>query len=178
MADVLEEAGCVDADILAHCRRPREHVRGCWLVDLILDKERIIFRGGPLGGPEAAGLVRFRPSRAEGLPDVREIVVHPDRLEVNTGGSWLTFPFRRMGRRSESWVMSLIKRLARRPPWPVLVADRDWFHPPPDRYFLWYTDPPLRTCMPEDEPVERAASYFYRIQAVLGLGGYATFDLG
>lgn len=38
-ADALEEAGCDNADILAHCRQPGEHVRGCWVVDLILGKE-------------------------------------------------------------------------------------------------------------------------------------------
>jgi hypothetical protein len=36
LADSLEEAGCADADILNHCRQPGEHVRGCWVVDLIL----------------------------------------------------------------------------------------------------------------------------------------------
>ena len=39
LADALEEAGCIDSDILAHCRHPGEHVRGCWIVDLILGKE-------------------------------------------------------------------------------------------------------------------------------------------
>jgi hypothetical protein len=39
LADTLEEAGCTDADILAHCRQPAEHVRGCWAVDLLLGKE-------------------------------------------------------------------------------------------------------------------------------------------
>jgi hypothetical protein len=39
LADALEEAGCTDTDILAHCRQPGEHVRGCWVVDLILGKE-------------------------------------------------------------------------------------------------------------------------------------------
>jgi hypothetical protein len=39
LADALEEAGCHDPDILAHCRQPGEHVRGCWLVDLLLGKE-------------------------------------------------------------------------------------------------------------------------------------------
>jgi hypothetical protein len=37
-ADALEEAGCTDADILNHCRRPGVHVRGCWAVDLLLGK--------------------------------------------------------------------------------------------------------------------------------------------
>jgi hypothetical protein len=36
LADALEEAGCTDADLLAHCRRPGEHVPGCWLVDSLL----------------------------------------------------------------------------------------------------------------------------------------------
>jgi hypothetical protein len=38
LADALEEAGCTDAEILNHCRQPGEHVRGCWVVDLILGK--------------------------------------------------------------------------------------------------------------------------------------------
>ena len=39
LADALEDAGCDNADILAHCRQPGEHVRGCWVVDLLLAKE-------------------------------------------------------------------------------------------------------------------------------------------
>jgi hypothetical protein len=39
LADALEEAGCTDADILNHCRGPGPHVRGCWVVDLLLGKE-------------------------------------------------------------------------------------------------------------------------------------------
>jgi hypothetical protein len=35
LADALEEAGRDNADILAHCRRPGPHVRGCWVVDLV-----------------------------------------------------------------------------------------------------------------------------------------------
>jgi hypothetical protein len=38
LADALEDAGCTGADILTHCRQPGEHVRGCWVVDLILGK--------------------------------------------------------------------------------------------------------------------------------------------
>ena len=35
LADALEDAGCGDADILAHCRSDWPHVRGCWVVDLL-----------------------------------------------------------------------------------------------------------------------------------------------
>ena len=38
LADALEEAGCVNADLLLHCRQPGEHVRGCWAVDMVLGK--------------------------------------------------------------------------------------------------------------------------------------------
>jgi hypothetical protein len=37
LADALEEAGCDNQDILSHCREPGEHVRGCWVVDLVLE---------------------------------------------------------------------------------------------------------------------------------------------
>jgi hypothetical protein len=40
LADALQDAGCDHPDILAHCRDPvPAHVRGCWVVDLILGKE-------------------------------------------------------------------------------------------------------------------------------------------
>lgn len=38
LADNLEEAGCDNADLLNHCRGPGPHVRGCWVVDLLLGK--------------------------------------------------------------------------------------------------------------------------------------------
>jgi hypothetical protein len=38
LADALEEADCYDEDILGHCRGPGPHVRGCWVVDLMLGK--------------------------------------------------------------------------------------------------------------------------------------------
>ncbi|OAI45593.1 hypothetical protein AYO44_12685 [Planctomycetaceae bacterium SCGC AG-212-F19] len=39
LADALEDAGCTSADVLGHCRGGGEHVRGCWVVDLLLGKE-------------------------------------------------------------------------------------------------------------------------------------------
>ena len=38
LSDALEEAGCDDAAILDHLRGPGPHVRGCWVVDLVLGK--------------------------------------------------------------------------------------------------------------------------------------------
>jgi hypothetical protein len=39
LADAVDEAGCGDADILGHLRRPGPHVRGCWVIDAILGKK-------------------------------------------------------------------------------------------------------------------------------------------
>ncbi|HJZ57133.1 MAG TPA: hypothetical protein VKE74_19340 [Gemmataceae bacterium] len=38
LADALQDAGCEHPDILGHCRGPGPHVRGCWVVDLLLGK--------------------------------------------------------------------------------------------------------------------------------------------
>jgi hypothetical protein len=40
LADALQEAGCENEEVLAHCRQEGVHVRGCWLIDLILSKDR------------------------------------------------------------------------------------------------------------------------------------------
>ncbi len=39
LADALQDAGCDSDDVLSHCRDPQPlHVRGCWVVDLVLRK--------------------------------------------------------------------------------------------------------------------------------------------
>jgi hypothetical protein len=39
LAEALEQAGCTNAEVLDHCRQPGEHVRGCWVVDMVLGNE-------------------------------------------------------------------------------------------------------------------------------------------
>ena len=39
LADALQDAGCDNDEVLNHCRDPKQvHVRGCWVVDLVLNK--------------------------------------------------------------------------------------------------------------------------------------------
>ena len=38
LADALQDAGCDDERILSHCRCGGPHARGCWVVDLVLDR--------------------------------------------------------------------------------------------------------------------------------------------
>ena len=39
LADALQDAGCDNEEVLNHCRQPGDHVKGCWVVDLILSKQ-------------------------------------------------------------------------------------------------------------------------------------------
>jgi hypothetical protein len=36
LADALEDVGCTNQEILGHCRGSGPHVRGCWVLDLLL----------------------------------------------------------------------------------------------------------------------------------------------
>ncbi len=40
LGDALEEAGCMDIDLLNHCRQPGEHWRGCWVLDLLIGRSQ------------------------------------------------------------------------------------------------------------------------------------------
>jgi hypothetical protein len=39
LADALMDAGCYSEVLLDHCRQIKSHVRGCWVIDLLLGKE-------------------------------------------------------------------------------------------------------------------------------------------
>ena len=39
LADALMDAGCDSEEIIKHCQGPGPHVRGCWVVDLLLGKQ-------------------------------------------------------------------------------------------------------------------------------------------
>ncbi len=38
LADTLEDAGCTNAEVLDHCRKPGPHARGCFVIDTLLGK--------------------------------------------------------------------------------------------------------------------------------------------
>ena len=39
LADALDESGITDRAMLAHCREDREHLPGCWVIDLVLGRQ-------------------------------------------------------------------------------------------------------------------------------------------
>jgi hypothetical protein len=38
LADALQDAGLANEEVLAHCRESGPHSKGCWVIDLILNK--------------------------------------------------------------------------------------------------------------------------------------------
>ncbi len=38
LAEALEEVGCTNGAVIRHCNELESHVRGCWVIDLILGK--------------------------------------------------------------------------------------------------------------------------------------------
>jgi hypothetical protein len=122
--------------------------------------------------------IRFVPSRVVGLSEVMDVSVFPDRIQFHGTSSDRTFNFATIGHRQEPTLISLLKRMAFRSPFPKMVADRDWFHDPPNRFFAFYTEPRITVYMPADDDSDYATSRFFRIQQVIRSGGFETFDLG
>jgi hypothetical protein len=124
--------------------------------------------------------LRFVPSAVEGLPDVAEAAVFPDRLELLSAGTWVVIRFLDIARWNRGgWLYRTMARLG----WGVrgwpMVADRDWFHPPSRRFFQFYSDPPVTVYMPDEPPeTDYAKTLFRRVQDVIAMGGFSTFDLG
>ncbi len=123
--------------------------------------------------------IGFVPSRVEGLPDVSEVVVRPDRLELRSAGEWVVFPFAgiaRWPRPSRLW--RFLSRYGRRPRW-LPVAGRDWFHPPLDRFFMFNTDPPVKVFLTDNyRDINYGETLFRRVAEVIEAGGFNTYNLG
>ncbi len=128
----------------------------------------------------AEDVLRFVPSAVEGLPAVTEAAVFPDRLELLSDGKRVVIRFLDIARwYRRGWLYRPLARLGFGVRgWPS-VADRDWFHPPPGRFFRFFTAPPVTVYMP-DEPPETGyvQTMFRRVQDVLAAGVFSTFDLG
>jgi hypothetical protein len=127
---------------------------------------------------EAGGL-RFVPSRVEGLHDVTEVAVHADRLELNSAGRWVAFRFDDIAAWPRpAFLWRWFASLGHRPRW-LPVGERDWFHPPSERFFRFYTQPRIVIYMPdESREMSYGSTLFRRVQDVMLEGGFNTWDLG
>jgi hypothetical protein len=123
--------------------------------------------------------IRFVPSRVEGLSEVSEAAIYPDRLELLSAGRWVAFRFFDIAKWPRpTWLWRFLSRYGWRPRW-LPVADRDWFHPPRDRFFAFYTRPSVIVFMADEDPeLGYGETLFRRIQDVMLAGGFHSFDLG
>jgi hypothetical protein len=100
-------------------------------------------------------------------------------LELLSGGRWVSFLFADVARWPRpAWLRRRLARLGWRPRW-LPVGQRDWFHPPSERSFRFYTRPPIVVYM-ADEPRDTGygSTLFRRVQDVMLEGGFNTWDLG
>jgi hypothetical protein len=76
LADALEEAGCTEPALLAHCRTHRAHAGGCWALELLLHRpqERRSLKD-TWEHLEAGG--RAMPRAKNGRPRVLKKMAHP-----------------------------------------------------------------------------------------------------
>src|SRR4051812_46800267 len=96
--------------------------------------------------PQSDRGIRFVPREFEGLPAVTEVVVFPDRLEVETEGVWKTVWFRDIARRQQPLLTELFRRLLGRQVGRRAPGGRAFGH------LVFYTTPELRLWLPEEDP--------------------------
>ena len=122
---------------------------------------------------------KFVAKFVEGLPEVTEVAVFPNRLELSSAGKSVVIRFLDIARWHRcAWLWRPLAHLGWLGGCPC-VADRHWFPYPWTGYFALYTNPRLVVYMPE-EPIDLNDSerMFRRVQHVIAAGGFNTFDLG
>jgi hypothetical protein len=127
----------------------------------------------------AEGGLRFVPSAVEGLPDVTEMAVFPDQLELLSEGRWVVVRLLDIARwYRRGWLYRPLARLGLGVrSWP-LVADRLWRPRPGVSVFEFYTDPRLVVHVPYyPTDVGHMDTVFQRVKQIMGAGGFSTFDL-
>ncbi len=122
--------------------------------------------------------LRFVPSRVEGLPDVTEVAIFPDRLELCSAGRWAAIRFTEIARWPRpAWLWRSLSRFGWRPRC-LCVGERDWFHPPRDRFFAFFTTPRIVVYLTDDPEAGYVNTLFVRVQELMRAGGFTTWDLG
>jgi hypothetical protein len=75
LADALQDAGCEEPSVIVHCQSDGPHVRGCWVVDLVLG------RGWP-GAPRLQPVRRRRVNRRKEAVVFWMVIVYPRAAAV------------------------------------------------------------------------------------------------
>ncbi|GEM_PF-2287341 len=112
-------------------------------------------------------VVQFRPSRVEGVANAHEVRVYADRLEIQTTGECLVFPFLAFARGREIASGGV--------PVGELHFSKSSY---PDSHFVFYTTPQIVVFMPTDGPTRYPDSHFWRVQEILRAGGFKLYEDG
>lgn len=121
--------------------------------------------------------VRFTPSKVEGLRDVSEVAVWPDRLEVRTSIRWSTYAFSTFAEPCEPRVVGRLRHLLGLRRCAGRVAESSFSrHRYEDSYVTFLTQPRLRVYMPPGGPTGYPDSLFWRIEQTIRRGGFAVSD--
>ena len=123
-------------------------------------------------------VVSFTPSRVDGLENVIVVSVYRYKIKLKTKNKTFVYKFGRIAIWPSPIWLNQIKALLGTPPKWLPVADRDSFHAPQDRYFQFFTQPPIKIFMPLDDPEEVQSSTYWRVREILWQGGYNSYDLG
>ena len=119
----------------------------------------------------------FVPSWVEGIDGVSKVTVFLDRLEITANGERRIVHFDEIAEWPRPrWLWKTVSRCGWRPGW-LPIGERDWFHPPAQRFFRFFTTPRLTIYLPDDHE-DYECSLFRRVQDVLFKGGYNTDGLG
>lgn len=80
LADALEQAGCTNKAVLEHCRDPNAlHIRGCWVIDAVLDGSWATPPKAPKKKKEPKNRLVAQLSKRDQY-QLQELSKHPDSL--------------------------------------------------------------------------------------------------
>jgi hypothetical protein len=123
--------------------------------------------------------LRFFPSRVDGLADVTEVAVHPDRLELLSAGRWVSFRLEDIATRPK---LAFIRRWLARRGWKprcMPVGEHKCLGSPSERYFRFYTWPQIVVYMPDETAaLDCSKTLVRRVQEIMLEGGFHTWELG
>jgi hypothetical protein len=117
--------------------------------------------------PNIDDIVRFLPSRVDGIPHVQEVCISREALEIVADGKRHVFPFLSFARGREIY--------SGRVPVGELHFSKSRYT---DSHVIFYTTPQITVFMPNNSPTEYPDSHFWKIQEILSAGGLKLYDDG
>lgn len=115
---------------------------------------------------------RFRPKQVEGVRDVVEVAIFPDRLEllIQSAPTLTIVEFVEMAARPFSgffWRWAFRHGLRRRP----FIAEA-YLASPSERCIKWYSRPSITVYLPEEDAGLRGQTRLARVQEIIQAGGF------